>query len=421
MNFLKTYFFLILIVNSFGFSQDKILQSLIDDARQNNLQLHAFHHQIESERIKIDQATAWEAPQIGIEFYQTPIRSFPLPMRGGMETDYFVQQMVPWPGKLNAMSKVVENSARISEANYRVLEQQIVRDLKYAYYELYFIRQKIRINNENLKWIENLETIIQSQITIGRSKQQDLLRLHIESAKLSVETVNFQRDARTVEIMINTTLNRDIVAPVSTADSIETIIPVWSIEKLIPLANEIRPELHSMNFNLKMFQAEQSAVKKELYPDVMLKTVYKNMSNTSKDFWSFMIGINLPFAPWSKDKYNGRLLESDEHILHAEKEISSMQNMIAYDIQKALSSLENSRNMMTLYRDNIIPQYEQTLKLLVIEYQSGKLDFGMVVETERMLLMAKLDHQMATMNFMQALSDLEKAVGLSASEINQRL
>lgn len=421
MNFLNTLFGFLFIINSFGFAQDELLQSLINDARKNNLQLHAFHHQIESERIKIDQATAWEAPQIGVEFYQTPIRSFPLPMRDGMETDYFIQQTIPWPGKLNAMSKAVENSTRMSEENYRVLEQQIIKDLKYAYYELFFIRQKIRVNLENLKWIESLQETIGSQITIGRSKPQDLLRLHIESAKLQAETANLLRDERTAEIMIHTLLNRDVSGSVKTTDSLETVIPLWSADELIPIALENRPELHSMNFTLNMFRAEQTSAKKEFYPDIMLKTVYKNMSNTSKDFWSFMVGINLPFAPWSKGKYDGRVLESEEHILHAEKEIDNMRNMIAYDVRKTLSSLENYRSMTALYRDVTIPQYEQTLKLLLVEYQSGKLDFGMIVDTARMLLMAKLDYQMAKMNCMLALADLEKAVGLSAFEINQRL
>ena len=78
-----------------GFVDTLDIQVLVNTALQNNPQLHAMRHEAEAKKAQIQQATSWEAPQVGVEFYQTPISSFPIPTKKNMETDYFIQQMFP--------------------------------------------------------------------------------------------------------------------------------------------------------------------------------------------------------------------------------------------------------------------------------------------------------------------------------------
>lgn len=73
------------------------LDDLVSEALQNNPQLRSARNGTAAARTKGNQVTSWDAPQIGVEFYQTPIQSFPNPIKNGMETDYFVQQIIPFP------------------------------------------------------------------------------------------------------------------------------------------------------------------------------------------------------------------------------------------------------------------------------------------------------------------------------------
>jgi len=81
------------------------LNDLIEEALQNNPDLIGARHEIAEARARIPQAEAWEPPQIGVEFFQTPVESFPNPADDSMELDYFIQQMVPFPGKRSAMGR----------------------------------------------------------------------------------------------------------------------------------------------------------------------------------------------------------------------------------------------------------------------------------------------------------------------------
>ena len=55
------------------------LDDLVSEALQNNPQLRSARNGTAAARTKGGQVTSWDAPQIGVEFYQTPIQSFPNP------------------------------------------------------------------------------------------------------------------------------------------------------------------------------------------------------------------------------------------------------------------------------------------------------------------------------------------------------
>lgn len=74
------------------------LDELITEALSNNPQLAAARQASSAAQARIGQATSLDAPQAGVEFFQTPVKSFPNPIKDGMETDYYIQQMIPFPG-----------------------------------------------------------------------------------------------------------------------------------------------------------------------------------------------------------------------------------------------------------------------------------------------------------------------------------
>jgi cobalt-zinc-cadmium efflux system outer membrane protein len=397
------------------------LQDLIDEALQNNPQLRAVRHSAAASRTRIDQSTSWDAPQIGVELYQVPVASFPNPFRNNMETDYFIQQMIPFPGKLSAMGEAAENNAGMAEQSARALERKIIRDLKTAYYELYFVQHKIQLNNENRELMRRFLTIAQSQYEVGMGKQPDILRAQTELSILLNDGITMEKEKTVVEAMINTIINRPIASPLGDVPEIKTNIPQWTLDQLRPLVIENRPELKGMDLNIAMNRAELTASKREYLPDFMVRTMYKDMAMTRDDFWSVMIAVSIPLSPWSSGKYTARVEENELNVNKAEAEYQNMRNMAFFGVQDALMKVQTNRNQVELYTKTIIPQAEQTLQSTLAAYQTGKTEFLMLIDAYRMLLMAKNDHAMAVMNYMSSQADLEQAVGLDVKHIAEKI
>jgi len=420
-NAVMTILLLIIIHSLQAQSINTYLDSLISEALLNNPQLKAARFKYLSEEKKIKQVTSWEAPQVGIEFYQIPIASFPNPLKHNMEMDYYIQQMIPFPGKLKAMGLSAANNAKMREEQFNALKNKIIKELKSTFYELYFVQRKIEINKENQELLKQFIEIAKKQYEVGMGKQPDIIRAQTELSSLMNEEINLYREKRDIETMLNTILNRPPYLPFNKIETIYEEIPEFDYQHLLPVALANRPELQEMNYNIEMYKYELKASKLEFYPDIMTRVMYKDMIDTKNDFWSAMVGVNIPIAFWSKNKYGGKVEENELNIKAAEEQFNSMKNMISYEVQNAVVKLETSKNLYELNKNTIVPQAEQTLQSTLAAYKTGKTEFLMLIDAYRMLFMAKLDFYMSEMNLMQAVSQLEQAVGLPLNQIKESL
>jgi cobalt-zinc-cadmium efflux system outer membrane protein len=398
-----------------------VLDSLVAEALRNNPQLRAARNKASASLTRIDQVTSWESPQVGVEFYQTPIKSFPNPGKDWMENDYFIQQMIPFPGKLSAMGRAADNQAAMAEQEYGALQRKVIRDLKSAYFELYLVQRKIHVNAENQDLVRSFVEIARKQYEVGMGKQADVLRAQTELSTLVNTGINLEKEKKVAESMINTILSRPVALPLGQVPEIEKDIPQWTFDEIETLALENRPELKAMNYSIEMNKAEVTSAKREYLPDLMTKLAYKDMAQTKNDFWSFMVGITIPLAPWSSGKYTSRTEETELNVKTAEDEYSSMKNMVLFDVEQALVNVQTNRNLVLLYKNTVIPQAEQTLQSTTTSYQTGKTEFLMLIDAYRMVLMSRLDYYMAVMNFMSSQAQLEQAVGLDINDISVKV
>lgn len=397
------------------------LNELINETIQNNPQLRAARNRTEAAKSRISQVTSWDAPQIGVEFYQVPIQSFPNPIKNNMETDYFLQQMIPFPGKLSAMGSAAESNANMVNQDYKALERKILRDLKSVYYELYLVQHKIRINADNQELLKSFVDIARKQYEVGMGKQPDILRAQTELSKLLNDGINLQKEQKIDEAMINTILNRPVDSTLGIVPEIEVQAPPWSFNQLQQVALESRAELKAMDYNIGMNKSELSASKREYFPDLMARVMYKDMAYTGNDFWSLMIGINIPIAPWSSGAYTAKVEENELNVRKAENDYTAMKNMTLFEVQDALVKAQANANLVSLYKTTVIPQAEQTLQSTITVYQTGKTEFLMLIDAYRMLLDSRLDYYMAVMNYMSSQAALEQAVGIDFNELAQKV
>ncbi len=204
--------------------KDSTLNALVSEALQNNPQLKAARSQTLAQKTKVSQATAWDPPQVGIDFYQTPIQSLN-PFKDGMETDYFIQQMFPFPGKLGNMGDAASSNAQMYQEQYNALEKKIINDLKSSYYELYFVQKKIEINKENQALLKQLNVTTLKQYEVGTGSQADALRAQTELSTLINDGINLLKEKRNVETMINIILSRPVDTPLPEIEVIQDTVP----------------------------------------------------------------------------------------------------------------------------------------------------------------------------------------------------
>ena len=391
-------------------SQDSIvtLSQLTDQALQANPALQASRVRIQGAEARISQAAAWDDPQAGVEFYATPVTSAN-PFKDGMETDYFLQQMIPL-GKKSPMEEAARANVRMVEQQSANVERNLVAQVKSAYAMLYAAQRRLGVNAENERLLNQIIESARGKYSVGITSQSDVLKAQVELAKLENERAGIEEELRAAEAMMNALRGVPASTPIPRVAEIEVRDFPGTPDQLEQRARERRPELLAMQAEIDMNKAELVASKRERIPDLMLRGTYKQMTEGT-DFWAAMIGINIPIAPWSSGKYSGRIEENEVNVRSGELNLADMKNMAASEVRNAWVRTGSRLEQVRRYRGAILPQAEQTLQSTLVSYQTDKTDFLSLLDSYRMVQMFRMEYYMLVADYLAAYASLEKAAG----------
>jgi outer membrane protein, heavy metal efflux system len=395
------------------------LQTLID-AAHNNPSLKSADAKVQASAAFAKAQKSLDPPIVAIEFYQAPVASFPDPFKNQMEYDYSIQQMIPFPGKLGAMANAENKRTDMLKADRKTMEQDLIRNVKSLYFDLYLKTRQIEINHETRALLREFVDIARKQYEVGMGKQSEILRAQTELSSLGNDSIVLIQERKSMEGMLNSLCDRPVTTEIGFVTEIDPVISTYNLSTLMTIAEKNRPELMSMQNGIEMQQAERLATQKESLPDFMVRGMYKQMRQTNDD-WSLMIGATVPIAPWSHGKVFSGSVRAEANIRMARGERENMVNMITSEVNDALLKVESAKERLKLSREFVIPQAEQTLESALAAYRTGKQEFLMLIDIQRMLVMAKLDYHMAIMTLLDSQSRLERAVGLSLDEIDKTI
>jgi cobalt-zinc-cadmium efflux system outer membrane protein len=335
-----------------------------------------------------------------------------------MEYDYSIQQMIPFPGKLGAMAGAERKRTDMLKADRQTTEQDIIRNVKMLYFELYLKCRQMEINHETQMLVPEFVDIARKQYEVGMGKQSDILRAQTELTSLANDSLILDQQRKSMEGMLNALCNRPLTTEIGIIPEIDPVVANYELNTLLTLAANNRTELKSMAVGIEMQRAESLVAKKEYLPDFMVRGTYKQMMLSSDD-WSLMIGATIPIAPWSVRKFSSGTARAGANILTAQSERDNMSNMIASEVNDALLKVKSSKERIKLSKETAIPQAQKALESAMTSYKTGKQEFLMLIDIEKMLVMARLDYHMAVMTLLDSRSQLERAVGLSIDEIDK--
>lgn len=413
---------LLILLNQVSYAQTEPmaeLKTLIEEALKNNPSLFSIKLEKEAAIKKSEQLKYLDPPEAGFEFYQTPIKYFPNPIKNGLETDYYFQQSLPFPGKLKAMSKPARTKAEMTGQRYFSVEKQLIKEIKSTYYDLYFAQKKNDVNEENKELLRNLIEIALKQYEVGKGSQADIIKSQTELSVLSIETVQIQKDIRIAKDRLRKLVGSQTDISIGNIPDIEISFIDMNLDKIESIAVENRPELKEMEFNIKMNEAELAASKKEKLPDFIVRFMYKDMKMAGDDYWSSMFGITIPQAFWSKGRIDSKIEENRINIKKANSDYEDIKKSVLLEVREAYENLQANRDTIDLYKNSILLQTEQNLESTTAAYRSGTVDFQMVIDSAGLFFNTKKEYQETITEYMKSLAGLEQSVGMEIEKINQ--
>ena len=412
----KLIFLISFLVIALGnvYAQDirsETLDSLIDEASKNNPQIQAAYNNWKAAEFKIKRVSSLPDPMASYSYFGENVET----RVGPQEQKYGASQKIPFPGKLNLKAKAQDKRAAIIKEKYEATKREVIKNLKFVYYDIFWVDKAIQITEEEKGILEHLEKVAQRKYESNLTPQQDVIKAQVELSKLIDKLFILRQNRKSLAAKMNSLLNRPKSTGFGQTVNIEAIEFEYEMSQLFKIAKDQAQDLTAASLDVERAKYEKSLAKLDYFPDFTFGLDYIQvgsgstaMSNDGQNAWMGMVAINIPI--WF-DKLGAQLKEKKAALEASKKNYENVENSIDYEVQDLYFKIDTYAEIVSLYRTALIPQTEQAFEAAKTGYETGKVDFLNWLDSERILLQTRLAHYKAIVDYLKSIAYLERVVG----------
>jgi len=383
------------------------LQHLLDEALLRNPEIQAALHQMSVVAERVPQAGGLPDPELTYMREQMPGFRWSEAMMQKLE----LMQMFRFPSKVSAQTDLAQIQAEHAHHDHLEKINEVIAKLKTGYVELWYLQQAQVLSRENLLLLQQLAEIARTRYSVGSGLLQDALKASVEVGKAENQLIVLGQKERGVVAMIRAIVDRPTADTLGRAVLPEEPVFTPSIDTLQTLALQLRPMLQHDSMVVEESRTMLSLAKREYLPDLKVGVQYVTYPTGDFRGWSIIAGITLPFAPWTLGKAGGRVEEATATVNRSTSVYRSSRSMVLASVRDLYARVRSAQQRLRRYRADLLPEARQALRASFTAYQTGKADYLMTIDANRMYIDLSMEALMARMEFEQALADMERAVG----------
>jgi outer membrane protein, heavy metal efflux system len=392
-----------------GTSGTITLGELIQEAGERNPAIHASQQVAQAKRELIPAAKTLPDPMF--TFWHMG-NVAPLSLQYGDPSSarvYTIEQDIPFPTKLGLRGKVASMEAETEEWNHALTSREIISELKQAYFDLYLTQKSLQILNRNKDLLQSLTKITETKYQVGQGIQQDILRAQVERSKLLDRQAVLEQRQNIAEAQINNLLYLPMETPVGTPADFQPAILTQSLEELLQLAQQNSPALKAKTSEVERSQYSLKLANSEYLPDFTVGFSYFDREG-NPEMYGLEAKAKLPLYFWRKQR--PEVNSAKASLAGAQRMRESTSSTVSFQIRQGYTTATTSNKLLKLYGTAIIPQAGLSLKSAMANYQTGKVDFFNVIDSQTALLEYELKYQESLNEYQKALAQMEPLIGI---------
>ncbi|MDP2941823.1 MAG: TolC family protein [Candidatus Omnitrophota bacterium] len=404
----------ILTLNSLVFlaaGEPLSLPALIDEARKGNPEILAAKKRWEASLARVPQAKSFDDSIVGAGFQYTPGSPFQLSKTPSMERMLSFSQFLPFFGKLSLKGKIAVVESQMFASEYKNKELEIINGVKNAYYGLFINQKEIELNQQSFELLRGLAKVAEAKYAVGDISQEEVYKIHLELARLNNTLENLGQEKLSRQTRLNALLNKGPESPLGVPGLGEdTAFTADDIRQLYQETILNQPELAIFSYAIERNKYAKSLAKRSFFPDLMAGIAQRGITTGTIGPWDLLLSFTLPIWFWTKQRY--QVKEAIANLEEAEAAYKAMQNRAFAEVKDLVTKIEIAKNKIQLYKTSLIPIIEGSIDSSLAAFRSGKGDFMMFLDSQRMLIENKMDYYKALVEYNISLADLERVVGV---------
>lgn len=390
-----------------GVPSQLLLDDVIVEALEHNPEIAAMARNFDVMTARVPQAKAWPEPMLEVGSMGSIV---PFDVQNGDPSSgriVTVTQEIMWPGKLALMGKMAGSEAEAEWWAFEQSRRMVVADVKSVYFDLAYLAKAIETVTKNRLLMERVTKIAEARYAVGKGMQQDLLKAQLEVTRMTEMLTMLEQRRASAAARLNVLMYRDPDSPLGAP----TDIVRRPIDFTLDLLNELAlagPILKQQRSRIDKEQYALRLAEKQFYPDMSVAYTYVNRPGMP-EMHGVMFGVKLPLYFWQKQR--PAVAEASSAMAAERKRLESAQALLFFKIKDAYLVALTSEKLADLYATATIPQATLTLESGIAAYETGGIDFLMLLDDLKTLFTYELGYYEQLANLEKAVAMLEPLVG----------
>ena len=368
---------------TFSVSNAQELETLINEALNNNPEIQKFEFQYSIASEKVNEVNTIPNTEFGIGYFV----SEPETRTGAQRFKVSAKQMLPWFGTITSRENYVSSLADAKYEDIVIAKRKLMASVSQSYYNLYANKAKQRVLTENIKLLETYETLALTSVEVGKASAVDVLRLQMRQNEMQQLKDVLSQQFLAEQTNLNNLLNRENDVAVTVVDSL--MMPSEDFE-IITENLALHPELLKYD---KLYQSiEQSELlnQKESSPMIGFGLDYinvserpdMNFSDNGKDIVMPMVSVSIPiFNKKYKSQSKQNELQQQEINYQKQERLNTLETLFS----KAANERISARISYVTQTKNL-KQAKDAEEILIKSYETGTIDFNDVLDIQELQL-----------------------------------
>ncbi|RJQ85422.1 MAG: TolC family protein [Desulfobacteraceae bacterium] len=405
----RIFFVLLLFSRPWAAAAEPVItvDQLVQEALAANPEIEAARQRAAAARQQVPQAGALDDPMFGFGVLNLP-DDFDFEAEDMTMKEISLSQKVPFYGKRRLMREAAEKQAAAARAETDDTANQVVKNVKSAFYDLSHVHRATEVTRRNKTILEDFAHLAQTRYSVGQGIQEDVIRVQVEISRMLDELLMLDQRRRSLEAKVNTLLNRAPATPLGVPAEVLFKPYDLDIDRLQHAALSTSPPLMALQSEVAAGQTDFQLANRNRFPDFNFRVAYGQRENR-REMYTAMVEMNLPV--FAKTKQNRKVEEAAAELAVQQARYAGTRNELLFMIADMGSMAQRLEQQIVLYRTGIIPQTTLQIQSAMSAYRVNKADFMTLLDSRMRLYRFELDYHQAITDYAKSIASLEAAVG----------
>lgn len=344
-------------------------------------------------------------PDPTVQFQQLTVGG-PKPFEGYETSDFYYSgfgfsQDIPGPGKLGLQGSIAEKDAEYARHRYEAAQREVAERVREGYFETFQVVRTLGILNRNRSDLELIEQVAEQRYRVGEGLQQDVVKAQLQITELLKQEQMLRQELQQRQVQLKTIVGRDPDSQDITIGDVEPTKLELKPSELTQLASASSPELKMQRSMEERSDESLKLARKGYLPDFSLGYMYQKTGPGFRDYYVLSLGAKIPLYFWRKQTPAIEQAGLESQSARAQTRASELD--VTASAQGELVALQTADRVLTIYRNGLIPQAQNSMDAAMAAYRVGKVDF-------QTLLSAFIDLLNLNQEYYRELADHEIAV-----------